>query len=361
MRDNSPVKDLINEAIQLHNLERSITLKSTLLVARLEDMRASLLYGLSTADFAQMIGLSLDQYWKRSQAARILRAFPETKTMLEKGETSVSVISMLSARITEANADILLAGIKNKNKRQVKELLSVVTLNGQILEKEPIVEIRLTLTKSQMAKLDRAVEVLAARGKNPGLNEVMVQALEDLLQRRDPVEKAARAQKIAERRTGKMPEVTAPAQLEYLTEELEFSSLSSAPAQSELLAERQFLSTFPSVAQPTKRNPVPSSVRHQVWLRDQGQCTWQHRDGKRCGERKMLELDHLLMVCRGGLSELGNLTLRCRFHNQIRAEILLGRTYMEQRRLTAMGWVGKEVDASIALKNFYAQTDPLNY
>ena len=188
-----------------------------------------------------------------------------------------------------------------------------------------------------MAKLDRAVEVLAARGKNPGLNEVLVQALEDLLQRRDPVEKAARAQKIAERRTGKMPEVAAPVQPEYLTEELKSFSLSFAPAQSADLAERQFPSTFPELAQPAKRNLVPSSVRHQVWLRDQGQCTWQHRVGKRCSERKMLELDHLLMVCRGGLSELGNLTLRCRFHNQIRAEIFLGRAFIEQRRLTAMG------------------------
>ncbi len=231
MGNKTAVKDLINEAIDLHKLERSITLQSTLLVARLEDMRASLLCGLSTAEFAHKIGLSLDQYWKRSQAARILRAFPETKTMLEKRETSVSVISMLSARLTKANADILLAGIKNKNKRQVKELLSVVTLDGQIIESEPTVEIKITLTQSQMAKLDRAVEVvLAARGKNPGLNEVLVRAVEDLLRRRDPVEKAARAQKISERLARKNLEPAALAQSVSVTEKQLASVLSPAPA-----------------------------------------------------------------------------------------------------------------------------------
>ncbi len=133
-----------------------------------------------------------------------------------------------------------------------------------------------------MAKLDRAVEVLAARGRNPGVNEVLVQAIEDLLRRRDPVEKAVRAQKIAERRTAEKSESTAPAQSESLNKKPESSTLPPAPAQS------------------AKRTSVPSLVRHQVWLRDNGQCTWQHPDGKRCGERKMLELDHLRMVCRGG-------------------------------------------------------------
>ena len=318
MENKTAVKDLINEAINLHKLERSITLQSTLLVARLEDKRASLLCGLSTTDFAHKIGLSLDQYWKRSQAARILRAFPETKTMLEKGETSVSVISMLSARLTEANADIILAAIKNKNKRQVKELLSLVSLDGQMIESEPTVDITITLTKLQMDRLDRAVEVLAARGKNPGLNEVLVQAVEDLLRHRDPLVKAARAQKIAERRTREQPEPTAPAQPKHSAERPAFLSTSTAPAQ------------------PEKRTPVPSLVRHQVWLRDHGQCTWQHPDGKRCGERKMIELDHLVMVCRGGAHEVNNLTLRCRFHNQMRAEILLGRDYMNRRPLAAI-------------------------
>jgi len=333
MEIKTAVQDLIDEAIQLHKIERTITLKSTLLVARLEDMRASLLCGMSSGDFAHMIGLSSDQYWKRAQAARILRAFPETKTMLEKGETSVSVISMLSARLTEANADILLAGIKNKNKRQVRELLSIVTNDGRIIESEPTVEIKVTLTKSQMENFDRALEVLSARGKNPSLNEVLLRAVEDLLWRRDPVMKAARAQKIAERRVRINLEPAAPAQVELSNEKAESPSVTAAPAQT---ASETSMNLSASAPAQTKRAPVPSLVRHQIWLRDHGQCTWKHPGGERCSERKMLELDHLLIVCRGSANEVDNLTLRCRFHNQIRAEIILGRGYMDQRRLTAI-------------------------
>jgi hypothetical protein len=62
MENKSSVQELVDEAIQLHKMERTITLKSTLLVARLEDMRASVAYGMSTGDFARLIGLSSDQY-----------------------------------------------------------------------------------------------------------------------------------------------------------------------------------------------------------------------------------------------------------------------------------------------------------
>jgi hypothetical protein len=46
---------------------------------------------------------------------------------------------------------------------------------------------------------------------------------------------------------------------------------------------------------------IPAAVRHQVWLRDQGQCTHMHLDGSRCQEKMMIELDHIDLYCRGSI------------------------------------------------------------
>ena len=76
---------------------------------------------------------------------------------------------------------------------------------------------------------------------------------------------------------------------------------------------------------------VPAAVRHQVWMRDQGQCAHRYPDGSRCGERMMLELDHRNMFCRGGDHSVENLELKCRQHNHFAAEQALGAGWFQAR------------------------------
>ena len=52
---------------------------------------------------------------------------------------------------------------------------------------------RVTMTKAQMELIDRAREVLAAAGKVPSLAQIISKAMEDLLAKRDPLQKAARS------------------------------------------------------------------------------------------------------------------------------------------------------------------------
>jgi hypothetical protein len=117
--------------------------------------------------------------------------------MLEEGETEISSVAALAAKITPANAKILIDGIRGRSRREVEELLSIVTVDGRIMDWEPEVEIRVRLSRSEMARLDRAREVLSYGGQVPGNAEVLVKALEDLLRRRDPLVKAERAKKRA--------------------------------------------------------------------------------------------------------------------------------------------------------------------
>ena len=72
---------------------------------------------------------------------------------------------------------------------------------GDLLPVEATFELRVTLTESQGELLDRAREVLAnmrGGGRMPSLPEILVKALEDLLDKRDPLKKAERAKARAE-------------------------------------------------------------------------------------------------------------------------------------------------------------------
>jgi len=97
---------------------------------------------------------------------------------------------------------------------------------------------------------------------------------------------------------------------------------------------------------------IPAAVRRQVWERDGGCCTWTSKDGRRCGSRWKLEIDHILPVALGGASTVENLRLCCRLHNLLHAEHVFGREHMarfatcsthpgmsasEQRRLATTG------------------------
>ena len=86
---------------------------------------------------------------------------------------------------------------------------------------------------------------------------------------------------------------------------------------------------------PTAR-AVPAKVRRQVWERDGGCCAWTSKDGRRCGSRWKLELDHIVPVALGGSSTLENLRLACRQHNVLHAEHVFGRGYMATFRARSL-------------------------
>ncbi len=57
------------------------------------------------------------------------------------------------------------------------------------------------------------------------------------------------------------------------------------------------------------REPIPESVRHEVWRRDGGQCV-------DCGSRDKLEFDHIIPWSEGGSNTARNLELRCELCNR---------------------------------------------
>ena len=76
----------------------------------------------------------------------------------------------------------------------------------------------------------------------------------------------------------------------------------------------------PKVAPAPKqgRQPIPTSLKHQIHLRDKFQCTASNPQGSRCDQKRWLEIDHIKPVSAGGLNTLENLRTLCSFHHQLR-------------------------------------------
>ena len=77
---------------------------------------------------------------------------------------------------------------------------------------------------------------------------------------------------------------------------------------------------------------VSAGLRRQVWERDQGRCAWVGPDGKRCGSRWQVEVDHIDAAARGGKATLDRLRLLCAAHNLLYAEETYGREHMRKYR-----------------------------
>jgi hypothetical protein len=70
-------------------------------------------------------------------------------------------------------------------------------------------------------------------------------------------------------------------------------------------------------------------VVREAYLRDDGCCSFVSQDGRRCGSREFLELDHARPWAAGGASTVANLRLRCRAHNQRAARRHFGRAFVD--------------------------------
>ena len=72
---------------------------------------------------------------------------------------------------------------------------------------------------------------------------------------------------------------------------------------------------------------IPNAVKRAVWFRDKAQCAFVADTGHRCTERSFLELHHIHPYALDGPSTVGNISLRCRRHNQYEAELAFSRRY----------------------------------
>jgi hypothetical protein len=75
---------------------------------------------------------------------------------------------------------------------------------------------------------------------------------------------------------------------------------------------------------PKRSRHVPRAVVREIDQRDGRQCAFVSTDGHRCRERVFLEKHHVIAHAEGGPATVGNVSLRCRRHNEYEAELVFG-------------------------------------
>jgi len=157
--------------------------------------------------------------------------------------------------------------------------------------------------------IDRVRQILRHKYPEGRLEDLIREALEEYLDRKDP-----------QRR------------LEMKAAKAECGAEAPAPEENGKLPTR-FLRAWAA------GRYIPAKVKSAVWARDDGRCAWRETDGTVCGSKDWIEYDHLRPFARGGRSDdPRNIRLLCRVHNQAAAEAEFGRRSEDPRRADSLGF-----------------------
>jgi hypothetical protein len=217
----------------------------------------------------------------RVNAARALREFPELKQKIDSGSMTLTAVHQAQVSFkkeakvkphSKSKKREILAKLENQSTRQVEKiLLSESSIQAEVREStrmvtDELTELRFGASTDLMADLERLKEIWGISS----LAELTAKMAKICLKQRDPLRKAERA-KLA----------------------------TQAPE--------------------SRSRYIPAAVRHQVWRRDEGCCTYLDKTGQRCCSRYRLQLDHIIPFALGGEHTVENLRLRCLAHNQLHA------------------------------------------
>ena len=278
--------------------------------------------------------MTKQQAFQRAAVARVVHDHPGLLTMLERGESCLAHLAIIAPRLTPANSQVLYNAAATMSKRELEGFAPRVAADGSIAPGDEIVTLTIRC-RAECADMFDDVQALVASGHGMvSQGEVLMQALSCYLEKHDPGRKAERAMRRERKKAEKQQQI-----MERLEEgwSWERGHPQAVAVNKRKLAEQQLQQGKGQGQQqnvvkeegekradepgPNSRSYIPSSVKHQVWLRDEGRCTWEDAEGRRCEARHYLQFDHIRMVCHGGTDTTFNLRLRCGVHNRLVAQL----------------------------------------
>ncbi|MDR3608752.1 MAG: HNH endonuclease signature motif containing protein [Oligoflexia bacterium] len=223
------------------------------------------------------LGLSESVTSNLIAVARKAREMPALHEAIQNGELSVSKARKITPVLALENQREWVAKAQTMSSRKLEEEVAKLCPRASVEERvkpvcEDRLELRVGISKSLEAKLKRVQDLESQRISNAANLEHALEAMADVyLERKDPVIKAERIlNKSVKHVTG---HVTAKA--------------------------------------------IPATIKHQVQLRDGGQCAHLDSQGVRCGSRRWLDVHHIRHRAYGGDNGLENLVTLCSAHHRM--------------------------------------------
>jgi 5-methylcytosine-specific restriction endonuclease McrA len=317
---------------------------------------------------------------RRIQAARCIRRYPEVLTLLRERQLSLSAISLIEPVLTDQNRGDILERVCGKSHRAVERIVSEyrepvayrdsvrpvgvqapesvdadVALFERALARlapqavgvdggtpsataaggrgtpdtavdngtpgagsaatEQKFLVRFVASEELMARFEEAKALLSHRCKDGTFAGVLGILLEEFLEKHSP-EARHRRRQARNKKAAAGP--TAKQKTHSRRRECE-----NRRSQRRVSENRKSTSTNPT-------RHIPAAVRDEVFVRDEGRCSFIARDGTRCRSKRSLQVDHIRPFAAGGSHEPSNLRLLCALHNHLAAERTLGKHVMKR-------------------------------
>ena len=262
------------------------------------------------------LGLSEDAAFNRIEAARACRRFPVILDMLARGAVTLTAVKMIARHLTPENHTEVLASARRRTKAEIEVLVARLAPKPDA----PTV-IRKLAERASPSAADSGTPPGAgdsAPASRPAARPVIrasapARFLVQLTVGQETHDRFRRLQALYAREC-RGGDPVAVFDLACLA--LEEKGLKTKRAQAKRPRQRMGASDAP----PAHGRHVPAAVSRAVWRRDGHRCAFVGRTGVRCGERKYLELHHVIPWALGGPTSVGNLSVRCRVHNVHEAE-----------------------------------------
>jgi hypothetical protein len=297
-------------------------------------------------------GWSASSAYKRIQAARACRRFPELLPAIAAGDLNLSAVCALAPVLTAENLSRVLFEAARLPREELKVYVDdlraeqapepsparpatpfQLTLGAAIAseswrdsERTPIdprwvpppspLERRAPELTSLNVKVDASFHALFARvralcahgpaGRDPA--RVLRRGLEMLLEAEEKRRFGAPRKAKGRAEMASPSEPPAPAGVEAVP----------ATVTETVVADVVVAESGPRVS--CEREHIPAAVKREVYDRDHGCCTFVGDDGHVCGSRYAVQLHHRIAWAHGGSNAPENLTLHCARHNRLLAK-----------------------------------------
>ena len=245
--------------------------------------------------------LSCGSAQRRIDTMRTMKLIPEIETKILKGDLNLSTVSKaqtffrqekkLGKAYSVADKKELLKKLENKSSKEC--MREFVAISPQAVSQEKrreltsnLTEMKIVVDQELIQKLDQLKALWSHQ--NPTMTDLeLLQKMADLcLKQADPAQKKAR------------------------------TSTANSDSNSNLISDKHEHSLPPTEV---GSRYIPVNIKHQVWIRDRGTCTFPG-----CQSKHFLEYDHIQPVSLSGSATIENLRLLCRAHNQQMAIQQLG-------------------------------------
>jgi len=277
--------------------------------------------------------LSEDAAYKRIRAARAGCQFPALFDAMTEGKLHLAAMYLLANHLTPGNVEELIEATTHRRKSEIEDLLA-----QRFGLSEPAELVRVTPMTPTVQLGTGPVRIEAPPANGPVIDTQLAPGPVEGTQVQCPPQNSQRFLVQLSISTDTRDKLRyAQSLLSHAVPTGDVAKVLdlALDALIVLLEKRKIGATTRQTRQRTtavRKRCIPSQIRHAVWERDQGQCTFVSANGTRCKAHKLLEFDHIDPVALGGRATVDRMRLRCRAHNQYEAERAFGAHFMRRKR-----------------------------